>query len=200
MMLTAPWWVRHVTACHIYWNLSRVPARPVAIVFGAGVGPNGTISPVLQARVDAGVALYRAGKVKKLLMTGDNDRASYDEVTPMKDYAIACGVPAQDIVRDYAGFHTYDSCYRACYVFDVRSAILVTQAFHLPRAVYTARALGIDAVGYVAPDAMDARSVAFFEDRERWTTLGSLLDLADGHKPRYTGPRDPLFGSNSPNR
>lgn len=78
--------------------------------------------------------------------------------------------------------------------------MLVTQAFHLPRAIYTARAMGIDAVGYVAPDAVDARTVSFFERRERWTILGSLIDLHDGHKPIYPGPKDPLFGSNRADR
>ena len=198
--LVAPWLVRRATAGDIYHDIAQVPARPVAVVFGAGVGPDGALSAVLKARVDAAVALYKAGKVQKLLMTGDNDRLSYNEVTPMKDYAVSCGVPARDVVRDYAGFHTFDSCYRARHVFDIHRAILVTQAFHLPRAIYAARALGIDAVGFAAPDAMDARAVAFFQARERWTTLGVLVDLAGGHKPRYPGPADPLFGSDSPDR
>jgi len=70
----------------------------------------------------------------------------------------------------------------------------------MPRAVYTARAMGIDAVGCVAPDSMDSRSVAFFTNRERWTTLGSLIDLHDGHRPTYPGPADPLFGNDRPDR
>jgi vancomycin permeability regulator SanA len=200
VVLLAPWWVDRATASDIYRDINRVPAQPVGIVFGAGVAPNGAMSSVLEARVAAGVALYKAGKVQKLLMTGDNGRIDYNEVTPMKEYAVAHGVPPQDVVRDYAGFHTFDSCYRARHVFGVDRAILVTQAFHLPRAVYMARTMGIDAVGYVAPDAMDERSVAFFEHRERWTILGNLIDLHDGHKPTFPGPPDPLFGSDSPDR
>ena len=194
-LLIAPWWVSRATADYIYPDIAQVPARPVAIVFGAGVTPNGIMSPVLRARVATGVELYKAGKVQKLLMTGDNDRPGYDEVTPMKEYAVAHGVPPQDVVRDYAGFHTFDSCYRARHVFQVDRAILVTQAFHLPRAIYTARAMGIDAVGFAAPDAMDERSVESFTNRERLSLLGSLIDLHDGHKPTYPGPADPLFGS-----
>jgi vancomycin permeability regulator SanA len=134
----------------IYEDLADVPSAPVAVVFGAGVAPNGRPSPMLADRVDAAVALYKAGKVGRILMTGDNSRPDYDEVTAMKRHAVASGVPAQHVNLDYAGFRTYDSCYRARVIFGVERAILVTQGYHLPRALYLANRMGIDAFGLKA--------------------------------------------------
>jgi vancomycin permeability regulator SanA len=149
MALAADRWVTSSTRGLIYTEPAAVPARPVGIVFGALVVGD-QLAPVLRERVEAGVALYRAGKVRKLLMTGDNGRQRYDEVTPMKDYAVSLGVPARDVVRDFAGFRTYDSCYRAREIFGVDGAILITQEFHLPRALFLAHRLGLDAVGFAA--------------------------------------------------
>ncbi len=134
----------------IFTTPDQVPPAPVAIVFGAGVSPNGALSLMLTDRVDAAVGLYKAGKVQRLLMTGDNSRPDYDEVTAMKRHAVELGVPAEKVNLDYAGFRTYDSCYRARAIFGVREAILVTQGYHLPRALYLANAFGIKAVGLKA--------------------------------------------------
>jgi len=189
------------TARDIYDSLSSVPTCPVAVVFGAAVYPNGDLSPVLQGRVDAAVALFHAGKVGTLLMSGDNGSIYYDEPTAMKRYAVAHGVPPQDVVRDYAGFHTFDTCYRAKHVFGVERAIFVTQAFHLPRSLFLARAMGIQAVGFVAPDNMSSGAVAYFENRERAAILGALLDVATDRKPRFPGPAEPtLTASSDPGR
>ncbi len=130
----------------------QVPPKPVAIVFGAEVRPNGQPSPMLAARVRQAVELYRLGRVQKILMTGDNSRTDYDEVTAMKRYAVTLGAPAEIIHLDYAGFSTYESCYRARVIFGVREAILITQGFHLPRAVYTCNHLGVEAVGLETND------------------------------------------------
>jgi vancomycin permeability regulator SanA len=140
------------TYSHRYGTVADVPARHVAIVLGAKVTANGTLSPILKDRVDGSVALFRAGKVQKLLMTGDNGSVNYDEVTAMKNYALTQDVPAEAIVLDYAGFSTYDSCYRAKAIFGVTSAVIVTQKFHAPRAVALCRSRGIDAVAYSLPD------------------------------------------------
>jgi vancomycin permeability regulator SanA len=133
-------------------DVSAVPHRSVAIVFGAGVDPDGRPTPALADRLAAAIALYRAGRVDHLLLTGDNSRRDYDEVTAMRAVVLAAGVPAERITRDYAGFDTYDSCARAVSVFGVRDAVLVTQDFHLPRALYLCRHQGIDAVGLAVPD------------------------------------------------
>ncbi|MBC7236435.1 MAG: YdcF family protein, partial [Chloroflexi bacterium] len=147
--LALRWWTDHRYSRLIY-PLDQVPPRRVAIVFGAGVWPDGRLSDVLADRVDTAIALYQAGKAQKLLMTGDNRFINYNEPGHMRAYALARGVPDEDIVLDYAGRRTYDSCYRARYIFEVTDAILVTQAYHLDRALFLAHSLGIDAVGVAA--------------------------------------------------
>jgi SanA protein len=122
----------------------------IAIVFGARVWDNGTLSNSLYDRVITAVELYRAGRVKKLLMSGDNPNANYDEPTAMKKTAMELGIPESDIVLDFAGRRTYDTCYRAKEIFGVEKAILVTQDYHLPRSLYLCNSLGIDSIGIKA--------------------------------------------------
>jgi SanA protein len=147
--LALRWWTNRQYTPHVY-TLESAPSRRVAIVFGASVLPDGRPSTVLADRVYTGVELYRAGKVEKLLMTGDNRFVDYDEPGAMGAYAQSLGVPAEDIVLDFAGRRTYDSCYRAVHIFGVTDAILVSQAFHLDRALFIADQLGLDAVGVSA--------------------------------------------------
>jgi len=135
-----------------YDDVAATPHRHVAIVFGAFVNPDGTPSNALADRIDGAVALYKAGRVDHLLVTGDNSSPQYDEVTVMRDRAIAAGVPSSAITRDYAGLDTYDSCVRAVRVFGVRDAVLVTQDYHLARALFLCTDAGIDAVGLRIPD------------------------------------------------
>src|SRR5215212_2568050 len=123
------------------------PVRQVAIVFGAQVRRNGMPSAVLRDRIETAVALYTEGKVEKLLMSGDNRFGNYNEPEAMRQYALSAGVPDEAIVLDYAGRRTYDTCYRAKAIFGVKKALLVTQGFHLPRAVFLCNMLGMDTVG-----------------------------------------------------
>ncbi len=136
----------------VYREVAAVPTRQVAIVFGAQVLPGGQLSVALAHRVDAAIVLYRAGKVRQLLMTGDNREDNYDEPDAMRAYAIAHGVPEGAILTDAAGLRTYDSCYRARSVFGIApdEAIVVTQAYHLPRAIFTCDGVGVRAIGFVA--------------------------------------------------
>jgi SanA protein len=196
----AQWWVLATSSKWILYRVEDVPQAPVGIVFGARVYESGALSPVLEARVQAAVELYRAGKVRKLLMTGDNGRVEYDEVTAMKRRAVALGVPAADVVRYFAGFRTYDSCYRAREIFAVDRAVLVTQAFHLNRAVFLARSLGIDAVGYVAPPGMPEGMVRTSEGREVLARTAAVTDVVLHRHPRYLGRREPLFESEREDR
>jgi len=122
------------------------PAVPWGIVFGAGLAPGGEPSPILAERLDMALALWRTGRVERLLLTGNAD-PYHDEIRSMRRYLTKGGVPEQAISGDLEGISTFDSCWRARGVFGVQRAILVTQGFHLPRAVYLARAAGIDAVG-----------------------------------------------------
>lgn len=131
-------------------DLPEMPERPVAIVFGAGVWPNGTLSRILRERMDAAIELYRAGSVEKLLLSGDNRVETYNEPAAMLAYALQSGVPRSRIVLDYAGRRTYDTCYRARDIFGLSTVTLVTQQYHLPRALATCRGLGVEAIGYRA--------------------------------------------------
>ena len=152
------------------------PARSVAIVFGAGVRSDGVLTPMLADRMDTAIALYRAGKVRKLLVSGDNRFVDYNEPGAMYDYAVARGVPAADVVRDYAGRRTYDTCYRAGAIFGVQDALLVTQRFHLPRALFTCRNLGIDALG-VSADRRVYWSNTYYRFRDAFATLRAWADV-----------------------
>ncbi len=128
----------------------EVPERPVALVFGAGYWPDGTPSDVMRDRVETAVDLYRAGRVRRVLFSGDNRFVDYNEPEKMQEIALSLGMPADDIVLDYAGRRTYDTCYRARDIFGLQEVVLVTQRFHLPRALYLCQGLGLDVVGYVA--------------------------------------------------
>ncbi|MCC6629397.1 MAG: YdcF family protein, partial [Chloroflexi bacterium] len=147
--------------------------------FGAGVRPDGTPSPMLADRIQAAVRLYQTGRVQKLLMTGDNGQPDYNEVAAMRRAAIAAGVPAADITLDHAGFSTYESCYRAAAIFGVREAVLVTQGFHMARAIYTCRQLGVDAVGLGTPDwgVYSPQLMATYTLRETLATLNALWQV-----------------------
>jgi vancomycin permeability regulator SanA len=173
------------TAGRRYRDPVQVPPARVAVVFGAGVRPDGTPSPMLADRIRAAARLYQAGRVEKLLMTGDNGRPEYNEVAAMRRAAIAAGVPAADITLDHAGFSTYESCYRAAAIFGVRAAVLVTQDFHLARAVYTCRQLGVDAVGLGTPDwgVYSSQVMATYTLREAAATLNALWEVHVAQPP-----------------
>lgn len=174
-----PLLARGVTALaargHVYVDVAQVPAQPVAIVYGAGIR-NGQPTAVLYDRVAAAVALYKAGVVRKLLMSGDNRFIDYNEPAVMRRTALQLGVPNEDIVLDLAGRSTYDTCYRARDIFGVTSAVLVTQGFHLDRAIVTCRALGIDAAGFVA-DQRNYLGMRWLQLRELGATLNAFVEL-----------------------
>ena len=176
------------------YTAANVPARRVAIVFGAGLWRNGTATPVLQDRVQAAAALYFAGKVEKLLMSGDNRFVDYNEPAVMRELALSLGVPEQAIVLDYAGRRTYDTCYRAKAIFGMTEAILVTQAFHLPRAIYLCNQLGVDSVG-VATDLQVYRksSLVYWNMRELLATVAALWDVNISHPVPVLGDPEPIF-------
>ena len=142
-------WANVVYGSRIYTRPDDVPVRQVAIVFGAAVRSDRP-TPVLADRVEAAVELYQTGRVQKLLMTGDNRFVDYNEPAAMIAYARELGVPEDDLVADYAGRRTYDSCYRARAIFGLNQAVLVTQGFHLNRALFICDRLGLDVAGYAA--------------------------------------------------
>ncbi len=178
----------------IYTNNRDVPAAPVAIVFGAGYNRRG-LSPILADRVTTGVALYKAGKVRRLLLTGDNGAVTHNEPEAMCQFALKMGVPRRAIMLDYAGFRTYDSLYRARHTFGVHRAILVTQAYHLPRALYTARALGLDAWGVCADRRDYGSAMPRYELREILAALNAWFEVNISHPLPRIGNREQEIGN-----
>lgn len=185
------WWTDHHYSGRIY-AVADVPPKSVAIVFGAGYWPGGVLSDILADRVETAVALYHAGKVQKLLMTGDNRTLDYNEPGRMLDYALSLGVPREDIVLDYAGRRTYDSCYRAKHIFMVDDAILVTQEYHLDRALFTADSLGLDVVG-VAADRRQYSLVQSYWWRDVLATARAWWDLKIAKPLPVMGDPLPIF-------
>lgn len=163
------------------------------VVLGCAVWDNNQPSPMLKDRLDAAIALYEAGVAPKLLMTGDNSRAEYSEPDCMLAYALEQGVPREDIFLDFAGFSTYDSIYRAAEIFEVKKCIVVTQKYHLFRALKLCDALGIDAKG-VASNQRKYRGRYMREFRE---VLAIDKDFAKGivkPEPTFLGDKIPITG------
>jgi SanA protein len=173
-----------------------VPHAQAALVLGAQVMPNGHPSRMLEDRIAAAADLYKAGKVDKLLLSGDHSRAVYDEVGTMKLQLLKRGIPAEDIFTDHAGFDTWDSAQRARRVFDVDSAVVVTQRFHMARALYDARRAGLRATGYEADrDAHGyGRVMTRLRVREAAARVKALGDALTGADPHFLGPAIPVTG------
>ena len=168
---------------------AQAPRAPVALVYGAGLAPGGKPSPVLAQRLDAALALYHAGTVGTLLLSGDNSDRFHDETRAMVRYVLERGVPPEAIREDAAGLSTYDSSVRAHTVFGVREALLVTQRFHLTRALYIANSVGLDAWGVAADEGRPpTRRYALRETLSR--VLALLMVWADA-EPRYASDVPP---------
>lgn len=189
LITLVPLYAVHAAVGKIYASGS-VPKHDVAIVFGAGVWPNGAPTPYLESRLLAAINLYKTGKIKVLLMSGDNSTAHYNEPAAMKRYVVARGVPASSVVLDYAGYDTYDTCYRAHNLFGVTSAILVTHGYHLPRALWTCNSLGIRSVGVSAdrPDSDYPKTMYML--REVVSLNKAALQLLLKPQPTVLGPKE----------
>jgi SanA protein len=188
LLLIVPLIMQASVSKYIYESSESVEPTEVAIVLGASVA-RGTPSPVLAARADEAVELYLKGKVHKILVTGDNGALSHDEVTPVRKYLLAAGIPPQDIFLDHAGFDTYSSMYRAQRIFGAQTATIVTQDFHMPRALFIARHFGIDAVGVVAEGGEYSWPAYAREIPASWK---ALLDVLLKRQPKYLGEPIPL--------
>lgn len=164
------------------------------LVLGCLVKDDGTPSNMLHDRLQRGVELYEMGAAPKLLMSGDHGRADYDEVNAMKQFALNAEIPSADVFMDHAGFSTYESLYRAKEVFGVKKVVIVTQKYHLYRALYIADQLGLEAVGVAA----DYRSYAGQTYRDIREILARNKDFLTGifqPEPTYLGEMIPIFGS-----
>ena len=172
------------------------PARFTGIVLGCRVNDD-DVSLCLEERLARALDLYRAGKVKRLLLSGDHGQRGYDEVNTMKHWFVERGVPLEHLFLDHAGFDTYDSMVRARKVFGVDSALVITQAFHLPRAIYLARACGIAAEGVPAdpPRGSTCRGSAV---REPLACVKAVFNAAFRSSPKFLGPPIPITGPSWP--
>ena len=164
-----------------------------ALVLGAGLREDGTPSDVLRDRLDESLALYRAGRVRRILVSGDHETPSYDEPNAMRAYLEANGVPREAVFMDHAGLDTYSSMWRARNVFGAQRIIVVTQRFHLARAVWCARALGMEAEGSAA-DRHVYRGIAWLQMREVASRTKAFVDVNVGRAPRHGGAPVDLTG------
>jgi len=174
---------------HLF-SAADVPYAPVGLVLGAQVYPDGTPSSFLRARLDLARTLLATGRVGMLLISGDH-AAEYDETAAMRDYLVGQGVPAELIVIDRHGYDTYDSCVRARDVFGVVKLTVITQSYHLPRAVGTARAVGLDAAG-VGDETARVRRAAWTKGviRDQLACLKTVIDLSTERRPVLENPTD----------
>jgi len=178
--------------------VEEVRAERVAIVFGAGLYRDGSAGPVLRDRVETAARLYHAGKADKLLMSGDNTYVEHNEPEAMRQYALDLGVPDEDIVLDYAGRRTYDTCYRAGEIFQVRSAILITQHFHMSRALFLCNTFGVDSVGVDADNRYFLKRARFYWNvRELFAVAQAIWDVYVAKPVPVLGEPEPIVLQNN---
>jgi len=188
-------WIVGSTASRILTTEEAAKLQDVdcILVLGCAVRPDGTPSPMLAERLQRSVELYEAGAAPKLLMSGDNGQVEYNEVAAMGNFALQKGVPSYDIFLDYAGFSTYESAYRAKAIFQAEKIIIVTQKYHLHRALYIARALGLDAYG-VSSDTQVYAGQVNRDIREILARNKDFLTSIFKPKPTYLGDPVPVSG------
>ena len=188
VLLSVPAVMRAVADPYTSHSLDEAPYADAVLIPGASV-VHGELSPIYLARVQVALALFRAGKVPRILISGDIE-PNYDEVTPARDYLRAAGIPASAIFLDSKGFDTYSSMYRSRWVYGARKLIVASQDFHLPRSIFVARSLGIDAYGLMATGG--TLSAYLREIPASWKALG---DLMQHRQPKFIGAPIPLAGS-----
>jgi SanA protein len=204
VVVAAIFWSDH--ACHaaasgrIFRSVTDVPENNVALILGtAKKTPRGSENLHFRQRIAAGAALYRSGRVKHLLVSGDNHIKGYDEPSDMRDALIVAGVPTNTITCDYAGLRTLDSVVRAKEVFGLTRCTIVSEEFHCPRALWIARAHGLEAVAFAAPDLKSARWMLRVKARESLARVWCGLDLYVLHRsPKFAGPREPILLTSNP--
>lgn len=172
---------------------AKVQNADCILVLGCGVWSDGTPSAMLEDRLKQAITLYTNGAAPKLLMSGDHGHTDYDEVNTMKNYAMQAGVPSEDIFMDHAGFSTYESVYRAKSIFQAEKILIVTQEYHLHRALHIAKALGVEAYG-VSADLRDYSGQFYRDVREILARNKDVLTGIFKPKPTYSGKPIPVWG------
>lgn len=164
------------------------------IVLGAGVYSDKTPTPMLKDRLDTAIRIYKEGKTDKILMSGDHGTKFYDEVNVMKSYAVEKGIPPEDVFMDHAGFSTYESMYRAKEIFEIKTAVAVTQKYHLYRAVYDGMKLGIDVYGVPTQKRVYGGEI-YYEARETLARFKDMIICVFKPEPKFLGEKIPVSGN-----
>lgn len=183
--------VASISQPYIFADMEKLPPAQTVLVLGASVYRNQTLSDMLKDRADTAIELYQAGKIKNFLVSGDNRQKNYNETAAIQKYLLGQGIPPDKIFLDYAGFDTYDSLYRARDVFQAQSVVIATQNFHLPRAVYIGRQLGMEVYGFPA-DKQPYRNVWLNILREKLANVKAWLDLNINSQPQFLGQVAPI--------
>ena len=178
-------YVKHQTEASIYKTINEVPKTEVGIIFGAGIIGDKP-SKYLKDRLDAGILLYKLKKINKILLSGDNGNDQHDELTVMKKYCYFNGVDTTKIYIDYAGFDTYSTMFRAKKIFKIDTAILVSQKYHLNRAVFIGNKLGINSNGFSA-NVGEYKGYKYVCFREYFSVFKSFIDVIRNRKPHFLG-------------
>nr|WP_202393953.1 ElyC/SanA/YdcF family protein [Flavobacterium sp. HBTb2-11-1] len=194
-VVSVNYYVKSSTKTKIYYSAKKFPKNDVGIIFGAGINGNQP-SKYLKDRLDAGIMLWKAKRINKILLSGDNGRDEYDELTVMKNYCYNHGVDTTKIFIDYAGFDTYSTMYRAKHIFKIKRATLISQKYHLNRAIYIGQKLGIKCVGYSANkgEYLGYKYVCF---REYGSIFKSFFDVLRNREPRFLGTQIDINGESN---
>ncbi|MDD4990138.1 MAG: ElyC/SanA/YdcF family protein [Candidatus Pacebacteria bacterium] len=176
---------------YIFTDINKIPPCQAILILGASVYKNSIMSDMLKDRSDTAIELYKSSKAQKILVSGDNRAKNYNESATINKYLLEQGIPKEDIYLDYAGFDTYDSLYRAKDIFKVKSLIISTQKFHLPRAIFIARNLGIESYGIIA-DKRQYKNIEFNIGRELLATIKAYFDVYFDAKPTFLGEPIPI--------
>ncbi len=187
----------YITGRSFIKNITELHEADAILLPGASVRSNGLLSPIYKERADRAAQLYVVGKAGAILVSGDNREVNYNEVTPAMAYLIKeKGIPASDVFSDYAGFDTYNSVYRAKEIFGVKSVIIVSQAEYLPRALYLAREVGVEAQGVTAGDELSL----FGWLRERFASIKAFFDAVTHYESEFLGKKIPISGDGRESR
>lgn len=184
-------YVIEISSDKIYSNISKLPQSNTIIVLGASVHSDGKLSPILRDRVDTALDIFRSGRAKQFLLSGDNRRNDYDEVSAMKNYLMERDVPENLIFTDPAGLDTYDSMYRSNNIYKIPNAIVVTQKFHLPRALFIAESLGLNYIGFPATERYYETENNLIR-REKLANIKAIWELIIKQEPKTMGKEIPV--------
>ncbi|PWB24279.1 vancomycin high temperature exclusion protein [Flavobacterium sp. HTF] len=194
-IISVNYYVKSSTKTRIYYSVKKFLKNDVGIIFGAGINGNQP-SKYLKDRLDAGILLYKMKRINKILLSGDNGRDEYDELTVMKNYCYTHGVDTSKIFVDYAGFDTYSTMYRAKHIFKIKRATLISQKYHLNRAIYIGNKLGVKSVGFSANNGeyLGYNYVCF---REYGSIFKSFFDVLRNREPRFLGNEINIHGESN---